>query len=456
MKSSNKTGPQAVSTWSIKELGSLYIEHRFELFSHALRILKDRVRSEEVVQEALLKVILAGPELNSREHAVAYLHRVIENLCIDIFRHEGSRPNLILVSEMEGEIEASWHQKDDLADEMEKAEDAAIVRQALAMLSPAERAALVMWEIEGRSSEEIAAELGVNSRTVRHTVSRARQSLRRVLSEWIVDEERGFTALDLLSSTYRKTSNATKRAGKVTISVLVAFITFLGFDSFSSVGFISDPIGQDSPINGYEAPWDSFEGPYSSNFETMKNHSETAGGEENATNNERESWSSLDFPGLDNSGLPIGFTAADTSGGFGPAYFRARSALSTELDVTDGQFLKTQTGAANILISQSLDLDERGVKYYPMVSFGRAGSWVPLQVEVSSTELALLPNGNSLLTIHIAVESEVESVVKIPATTSGRDLTEAPRQIITRLVLDSKNLQVLSQAVYVVERGASL
>jgi len=41
----------------------------------------------------------------------------------------------------------------------------------------------------------------------------------------------------------------------------------------------------------------------------------------------------------------------------------------------------------------------------------------------------------------------------IPATTSGRDLIQSPRQVITRLVLNPGKTEILSQAVYVVEKG---
>ena len=47
-----------------------------------------------------------------------------------------------------------------------------------------------------------------------------------------------------------------------------------------------------------------------------------------------------------------------------------------------------------------------------------------------------------------------ETTVVIPATANGRDLLQAPRQVITRLVLNPGKTQILSQAIYVVEKGA--
>ncbi|HEX7404915.1 MAG TPA: RNA polymerase sigma factor, partial [Candidatus Nanopelagicaceae bacterium] len=229
-KSATVAGPKV---WTVAELGVFYTEHRSELLTHANRVLKDSAKAEEITQDALIKFMLAAPELESTEHALSYLHRTIENLCIDLFRFEGRRPNLVVLDEATAEIESSWQDNGDHSAALIAAEDAAIIREALAMLSSAERAALVMWEVEGRSTEEIAAELGIKSAAVRHTVSRARASLRRILSERIIDEERGLTALDLLSTSYRKASNLAKKSSKVALSLLLVVAGFLGYNSMS-------------------------------------------------------------------------------------------------------------------------------------------------------------------------------------------------------------------------------
>jgi hypothetical protein len=90
-----------------------------------------------------------------------------------------------------------------------------------------------MWEMEGRSTSEIASELGIKESAVRHTVSRARASLRRVLSELIIDEERGLTALDMLSTSYKKAAEIAQKSSKVALSLLLVVTAFLGFNSLT-------------------------------------------------------------------------------------------------------------------------------------------------------------------------------------------------------------------------------
>jgi RNA polymerase sigma factor (sigma-70 family) len=199
-------------------------------------MLRSDSEANEVVQEAFIKFILAAPELDTKERALAYMRATINNLSLNVIRARGSRPNLVaLDSDTSAERLAEIAVENYIpADEsISAAEDAAIIKLALAQLSPAERAALVMWEMEGRSTSEIAAELGIKESAVRHTVSRARASLRRVLSELVIDEERGLTALDMLSTSYKKAAEIAQKSSKVALSLLLVVTAFLGFNSLT-------------------------------------------------------------------------------------------------------------------------------------------------------------------------------------------------------------------------------
>jgi RNA polymerase sigma factor (sigma-70 family) len=221
------------ATWSVAQFSSFYIQNRSELIAHANRIVKDKAKAEEITQEALVKFMLAAPELASDDHALSYLHRTIENLCIDLFRAENRRPNLVALDDVTAEVESTWQVSGDHSAAISTAEDAAIIRQALSLLSPAERAALVMWEVEGRSTKEIAKELGIKESAVRHTVSRARASLRKIISELIIDEKRGLTALDLLSTTYKKAAEIAGKSSKIALTFILVLTAFLGLNSLT-------------------------------------------------------------------------------------------------------------------------------------------------------------------------------------------------------------------------------
>jgi RNA polymerase sigma factor (sigma-70 family) len=447
-----KSASAGLKVWTVAELGVFYTEHRSELVAHASRILKDSARAEEVIQDALIKVMLAAPELESADHALGYMHRTIENLCIDIFRIEGRRPNLVVLDDASAELESTWVDNKDHADVIAAAEDAAIVRQALSMLSPAERAALVMWEMEGRSTEEIAAELGIKESAVRHTVSRARTSLRRVMSEIIVDKERGLTALDMLSTTYKKAADVAKKSSKAALSLILVFFAFLGFNSMPTNNDVPSIVAEGT-VSSSETAGTSASPSTEAAPKTSASSSPSAIAKAKAAAVNAKA-TSINFAGLDKSGVPTGFTVADSSGALGSLYITNRAPILSETELTLSQVAKTDKGAANIFLSQQLVSDSTGFNYLSSLSYGKAGSWAPLVSSVTFLDSERLLSGNYLVTAIIKVESEVETPVVIPAAASGRDLLQAPRQVITRLVLNPGKTQILSQAIYVVEKGA--
>lgn len=449
-----KAGFQAARKWSVEELSAFYVEHRSTLVSRANRVLRDSHRSEEVAQDALLKFILAAPELSGPEHALAYLYTTVDSLCTDIFRQEGRRPNLVLLDSVNSETEPSLQDLGDHSEIVAQADDAAIVRQALSLLSPAERAALVMWEIEGRSTSEIAAELGVKESTVRHTVARARASMRRILSEYVIDETRGLTALDLLSNSYRKVSKVAKDGSRVALSIILLVFAYLGFTNLTHVAPSKESLLNPQVITSSKSTLSSSSGKNSASKPQTTSVKTTSTSLVSVSRVSNAKASQLSFAGLDKNGVPTGFTVTDSSGKLGTLYFNGKDAAFGEDGVSLTSVAKTASGAANIFLTQAIYQDASGVTFDPIISFGRQGAWIPLNTKVISTEVERLASGNYLLTAVIQVKSEVDSTISIPAFTAGRDLEVAPVRVVTRILLNASKTQVIGQAVLVVEKAS--
>jgi len=439
----------AINIWTVTEFGAFYTEHRSELIAHANRILKDSAKSEEIIQDALIKFMLATPELESSDHALSYLHRTIENLCIDYFRLEGRRPNLVVIDDAQAEVEAKWQVSGDHSEVLTQAEDAAIIRQALALLSPAERAALVMWEMEGRSTSEIAIQLGIKESAVRHTVSRARASLRRVLSELIIDQERGLTALDMLSTTYKKAAVLAKKSSRSALSLLIVLVAFLGFNSVTgselNTGSVISSITQETPITEEIAP-----------KTTSTDESDVAASnqklvEENSAINFR-TVNSL-FAGLSKDGLPTGFTLSDSAGDVSSLSLTSESKISNPDGYVLVSYAQSQgDSAVNALIAQTITVDGSGTSYFASPSVTVAGSWFPLTQTGSASTITRLSNGNYLLTATIYIDSTVDSVLFVAAT-GGLDVDAIPSEITTRIILNSSKSTILAQAINIDAKG---
>ena len=438
----------SLQVWTVAQLGTFYTEYRSEFIAHANRQLKNNAKAEEVVQEALIKVMLAAPELSSQDHARSYIHRTIENLCFDIFRLEGRRPNLVLLDDATTELDSLWQQNLDHSEVIAAADDAAIVRQALSMLSPSERTALIMWEMEGRTTKEIAKELGIKESTVRHTVSRARSSLRKILSELIIDSERGLTALDLLSTTYKKTSDFARKSSKAALSVILVIFAFLGFNNMPNHENVTTlDVLSYSPKNLVSKHEDLISENFNSPSPTIS--------PENKKSNQLTTISAkpsvLNFPGLDKDGLPTGFTVSDSLGNLGVLFVTKSSPKSTEDGINLSFISKTKSGALNIFLSQDISVDGNGTTYKTGISAGIKGNWVPLNLSQTTVDIERLASGNYLVTATMMVDSAVETPITVPSSTTGTDLISAPKSVKTRLLLSASKTQVLAQAVLVNE-----
>ena len=446
----------ALSIWTVAELGAFYTEHRSELLAHANRVLKDSAKAEEITQDSLIKFMLAAPELESKDHALSYLHRTIENLCIDYFRMEGRRPNLVVIDDAQAEVEAKWQVSGDHSEVLTQAEDAAIIRQALALLSPAERAALVMWEMEGRSTEEIAAELGIKESAVRHTVSRARTSLRRVLSELVIDQERGLTALDMLSTTYKKAAELAAKSSKVALSLILVVTAFLGFNSLTGrEGVIPSVPAQEAPVAASSAaPTESTE-----STESAAPADSVAPAPAISTPAKKSSGmvSGLNlksgvatWPGLDSKGVPTAFTVTGEKGPLGAI----RVNRNTPVETKQGMILATQAitseGGPNVMIDQTITVDGNGTRYeVGYVALGMKGLWQIADADATSVDFERMSNGQYLMTVTISLLSTPTSEFAIPVGDRGYDLVGAPKTISTRLLLNASKTQILAQAVLI-------
>jgi RNA polymerase sigma factor (sigma-70 family) len=442
----------APRVWTVGDLGAFYTQHRAELHAHASRVLKDSIKAEEVTQDSLIKFMLAAPELESDEHALSYLHRTIENLCIDLFRAEGRRPNLVVIDDAQAEVEAAWQSNGDHSAAISAAEDAAIIRQALALLSPAERAALVMWEMEGRSTEEIAAELGIKESAVRHTVSRARASLRKVLSTLVVNEETGMTALDALSTTYKKAAELAQKSSKAALSLLLVITAFLGFNSMTGNEGVPALTAADVAAVAPGTTPSSSSPTAAATAEAEAQAAATAAKKaQQAALNIRAAAPS--FFGLDNQGIPSAFSATDENNVFGKARVtRGVSTVGTSGLVVSNQFITGSVGP-NVLIDQLITVDGSGTNYTAnTINVGFGGNWNAVEINSIDSSIERLSNGQHLITATFNIGYLKTTSFSIPTGNRGYDLVDAPKSITTRILLNAGKSQILAQAVQVLEK----
>jgi predicted transcriptional regulator len=334
----------------------------------------------------------------------------------------------------------------DLDTTITAAEDAAIIREALARLTSDQRTALVMWEMEGRTTEEIATALNTTPANVRHILARARKSMVRVLEEWVVDESTGLTALNALSTTYKKAAQIAQKSSKAALSLLLVITAFLGFNSMTgNEGSVVSTIPSMTSVA--KAPAAVSESPSTVAATKAAVAAATKKAQIAALN---AKIAALSFFGLSKDGLPTGFSVTDSKNVSGVGRVtKGTTTVGTDGIVVNNQFITGSVGP-NVLIDQLITVDGTGTRYSANgVNIGWLGNWNSVEVKSTDSSIDRLANGQYLITATFNLGYLNESDFVIPTGSRGYDLADAPKSITTRILMNAGKTQVLAQAVQV-------
>jgi len=154
---------------------AVYAEHGQALLGYATRLVADRGRAEDIVQETLLRAWRHAGKLAADDRPLRpWLFTVVSHLATDARRAERARP----FETTDAPLAALPS-----GDELDRAMQAWQVADALATLSVEHRAVLVETYYRGRSLSEAAVRLGVPIGTVKSRCYYALRALRLALQE---------------------------------------------------------------------------------------------------------------------------------------------------------------------------------------------------------------------------------------------------------------------------------
>ena len=138
----------------------------------AYRLLGDRERMDDALQEAYVRAFRGLPRFRGGSSLGTWLYRIAYNACIDEPRQTADVVPLELVRE----------RPDRRSGVAERAAASGDLAAALASLPPAERAAVILVDAQGFDYREAAAVLDVPPGTLASRLNRARGRLRQALA----------------------------------------------------------------------------------------------------------------------------------------------------------------------------------------------------------------------------------------------------------------------------------
>ncbi|MDW7980262.1 MAG: sigma-70 family RNA polymerase sigma factor [Verrucomicrobiales bacterium] len=156
------------------------------VYSTCMRLLANETEAQDIAQDVFVKAFERFDALRDSPTAGGWLKTVATNLCINHLTRY--RKRWLLFSDMPAsddqdaaDCRTEFVAPDDVGETTARADQYALVEQALQKLPDAQRVPLVLFHLEGMSYEEIAARLNVSVGKVKTDIFRARQTLRRKL-----------------------------------------------------------------------------------------------------------------------------------------------------------------------------------------------------------------------------------------------------------------------------------
>ncbi|MET7421243.1 SigE family RNA polymerase sigma factor [Dactylosporangium sp. NPDC005555] len=145
-----------------------FVEQRSHaLFRFAYALTGAQHAAEDLLQGALAKALLKWPGIT--DHPESYVKRIMYRDWISVWRYRHRRPETLTAEPPEKAV----------ADPSERTDLRLVLRDALRVLTPRQRAVIVLRYLDDMTEQQVAELLGCSTGTVASLTSRALSKLRR-------------------------------------------------------------------------------------------------------------------------------------------------------------------------------------------------------------------------------------------------------------------------------------
>lgn len=165
---------------------ALLRRYRSDVYSLAVRILRNREDAEDAAQEVFIRLHRALDQYDPSRAFRNWLLRITHNMCIDQIRRR--RISTLSIDEplRQEDGEVGWDLPDTRSrgplDELLAKEEKELIEEAIGRLGPVLRSAITLRHVQGLRYEEIAEILDVPLGTVKVRIFRARAALAEILT----------------------------------------------------------------------------------------------------------------------------------------------------------------------------------------------------------------------------------------------------------------------------------
>jgi RNA polymerase sigma-70 factor (ECF subfamily) len=161
-----------LATLSAETQDRFFTENFRRIFLQIYRVVGNVHDAQDLTQEAFIKALQRQDQLKDGQKAAHWLSRIATNTALDFLR----RHNRVSFCEMSDAPEGNFETPETTALRSEQRD---WLSAGLDRLTPRERAALVLRDVEDLPAEEVAQRLDCSKATVRSHIANARIKLRK-------------------------------------------------------------------------------------------------------------------------------------------------------------------------------------------------------------------------------------------------------------------------------------
>ncbi|MEW6735643.1 MAG: RNA polymerase sigma factor [Acidobacteriota bacterium] len=158
---------------------AILIRYQRQVLRTAIRILGNIDDARDAAQEVFLRLHKYLHNFKEEQEFLPWLYRMTVNVCRDIARKRRSTITLSLEQQQESGALDHLSSSHNIEGDIGIAQERKIIAEAMATLSEKERAAIVLRDLEGLDTKEVARLLGSTQTTVRSQISMARLKIKK-------------------------------------------------------------------------------------------------------------------------------------------------------------------------------------------------------------------------------------------------------------------------------------
>ncbi len=147
-------------------------ENLRRVFLHIYRIVRNVADAQDLTQETFIKALQRQEQLKDDQKAAQWLSRIATNTAIDFIRRSGR----VSFTEIEDYPQSYAESPEAL---VLRGEHRDYLADGMRLLSPRERAALMLRDVEDLPAEEVARRLDCSKATVRSHIANARNKMKK-------------------------------------------------------------------------------------------------------------------------------------------------------------------------------------------------------------------------------------------------------------------------------------